>query len=270
MPSSASTRASGSTRWRPYTPITWALAPAGLVSGPSTLNTVRMPISRRAGITCFIAVCRSGAYRNPIPTSSMHCATFAGGKSRWIPRASTTSADPHRLETDRLPCLATLTPAPATTNAVAVETLKVPVASPPVPHVSMSISRSVPVSAASTSFRVLTRTAFTRITSANPISSSTVSPFMRSAVRIAAICAGVAPPDMIASIAAAASSAEVPALDHGADRLDDDRTAHGSSLLRGFTCANIVCTSVIASGFGRTRSTPLPTTSAGGISNRSR
>src|SRR5207302_10617643 len=37
------------------------------------------------------------------------------------------------------------------------------------------------------------------------MSSSTVSPFMRSAVRNAAICALVAAPDMMASIAAAAS-----------------------------------------------------------------
>jgi hypothetical protein len=48
-------------------------------------------------------------------------------------------------------------------------------------------------------------TAFWRITWAKPISSSTVSPFMRRAVRKAAICALVAAPDMIASIAAAAS-----------------------------------------------------------------
>ena len=42
-------------------------------------------------------------------------------------------------------------PAPATTNAVAVETLNVPDASPPVPAVSISISRSVPASAVPTS-----------------------------------------------------------------------------------------------------------------------
>jgi hypothetical protein len=44
-----------------------------------------------------------------------------------------------------------------------------------------------------------------RLTWAKPISSSTASPFMRRAVRNAAICALVAAPDMIASIAAAAS-----------------------------------------------------------------
>ena len=40
-------------------------------------------------------------------------------------------------ETARLPCLATGTPAPATTNAVVVEMLKVCSPSPPVPQVSM-------------------------------------------------------------------------------------------------------------------------------------
>ena len=72
------------------------------------------------------------------------------------------------------------------------------------PQVSISISRSVPV------WRQIraaarTLTTFCRITWAKPISSSTVSPFMRSAVRNAAICALVAAPDMMASIAAAAS-----------------------------------------------------------------
>ena len=59
------------------------------------------------------------------------------------PRASITSAEPHLEVTLRLPCLATRTPAPATTNAVAVEMLKVPLASPPVPQVSTKASRPV-------------------------------------------------------------------------------------------------------------------------------
>src|SRR5207247_2067485 len=110
-----------------------------------------------------------------------------------------------RPDIERLPCLATLRPAPATTNAVAVEMLNVPEASPPVPQVSTSISRSVPVSPATSSARVRTRATLPRMTWAKPISSSTVSPFMRNAVRNAAICALVATPDMIASIAADAS-----------------------------------------------------------------
>ena len=121
------------------------------------------------------------------------------------PSVSTTSAEPQSDDTERFPCLATRSPAPATTKAVAVETLKVPAASPPVPHVSMSMSRSVPVSPATSSGRVRMRTAFARITWAKPISSSTVSPFILSAVRKAAICALVEVPDMMASMAAAAS-----------------------------------------------------------------
>src|SRR5574341_1809217 len=185
--------------------MTWALAPAGLVRGPSMLNTVRTPISRRAAMTCFIAVWSRGAYRKPIPTSSTHRATCCGVRSRLTPSVSTTSAEPQSDETERFPCLATRSPEPATTKAVAVETLNVPAASPPVPAVSISMSRSVPVRPATSSTRVRIRTAFWRITCAKPISSSTVSPFIRSAVRNAAIWAFVAAPDMIASIAAAAS-----------------------------------------------------------------
>src|SRR5882724_5396064 len=145
-----------------------------------------------------------------MPTSATHRPTCSGVSWRLTPSVSTTSAEPHseaplNPDIDRLPCLATLRPAPATTNAVAVETLNVPVASPPVPQVSISISRSVPLSPATSSPRARMRTTFWRITCAKPISSSTVSPFMRRAVRNAAICALVAAPDMIASIAAAAS-----------------------------------------------------------------
>ena len=37
------------------TPSSWRRVPAGLVSGPSRLNAVRTPISRRVGPACFIA-----------------------------------------------------------------------------------------------------------------------------------------------------------------------------------------------------------------------
>src|SRR5262249_2291798 len=60
--------------------------------------------------------------------------------------------------------------------------------------------------AGGTSARVRPRLAFPRMPSASPISSSTVSPFIRSAARNAATWTGVAAPDMIASMAAAASS----------------------------------------------------------------
>src|SRR6185503_17009711 len=145
-----------------------------------------------------------------MPISAMQRPTSSGASSSFTPRVSTTSAEPQsdaplRPDMERLPCLATLRPVPATTNAVAVETLNVPEASPPVPHVSINISRSVPVSDAVTSPLAGTRATLSRITCAKPMSSSTVSPFIRSAVRNAAIWTLVAAPDMIASIAAAAS-----------------------------------------------------------------
>lgn len=111
------------------------------------------------------------------------------------PNASSTSALPQRLETERLPCLATAAPAAAATKAAAVEMLNVLAPSPPVPHVSTSGVR-----------RGVILAAFSRITRAQPAISSTVSPLIRSAVMNAAIWAGVASPSMMASIAAAASS----------------------------------------------------------------
>ena len=60
------------------------------------------------------------------------------------PRASRMSALPHWLDNDRLPCLATFTPAPATTKAATVEILNVQAPSPPVPQVSSSGSSVMP------------------------------------------------------------------------------------------------------------------------------
>ena len=104
-----------------------------------------------------------------MPSSATHRPTCSGVSWRLTPSVSTTSAEPQSEaplspDIERFPCLATLSPAPATTNAVAVETLNVPEASPPVPHVSTSISRSVPVSAAVSSARVGTLATFERIT----------------------------------------------------------------------------------------------------------
>ena len=63
-----------------------------------------------------------------------------------MPRASRTSADPHAEVTARLPCLATVAPAAAATRAAAVEMLKVPLESAPVPQVSVRVIRSASVS----------------------------------------------------------------------------------------------------------------------------
>ena len=88
--------------------------------------------------------------------------------SMVTPRAASRSAEPEREESARLPCLATGTPQPAATSAAAVEMLKVPLASPPVPQVSM-----VPSGASIFSARA-------RIACAPPVISSTVSPRTRS------------------------------------------------------------------------------------------
>ena len=100
-------------------------APAGLVSGPSRLNTVRTPSSRRTGAAWRMAGWCAWANMKPKPTSSMQSATSAGVRSMRTPSASSTSAVPARDDIARLPCLATMTPAAAATSAPAVEMLKV-------------------------------------------------------------------------------------------------------------------------------------------------
>src|SRR5216684_4130587 len=135
-----------------------------------------------------------GAKRNPIPASSMQRATPSGPRSIFTPSCSRTSAEPHRDEAARLPCLATFTPHAAATIAANVEMLKVARPSPPVPHVSRrSPSTSIGVARA-------------RAVRANPVISSTVSPFIRKATMKPAIWMGVASPRMIVSKAAAASA----------------------------------------------------------------
>ena len=84
----------------------------------------------------FMAGWSFGAKRKPMPTCWMHSSTISGGASMLTPRASSTSALPQLLETARLPCLATVTPAAATTKAAVVEMLNVLQPSPPVPQVS--------------------------------------------------------------------------------------------------------------------------------------
>src|SRR5215475_9388447 len=142
-----------------------------------------------------------------IPTCSRQADTLEGGKLILMPKASITSADPHCELTLRLPCLATRTPAPATTKEVAVEMLKVLLASPPVPQVSTSASRSVPLTSR-VEFWITRGAAAARIASANPTISSTVSPFMCNATSNAAICASVHWPVSTSDMTALASSRE--------------------------------------------------------------
>lgn len=89
----------------------------------------------------------------------------------FTPRASSTSAAPHLLEAARLPCLATGTPAAATTRAAVVEMLKELEPSPPVPTIS------------STSMSWSSLMQCCRIPAAEAVISSMVSPFMLMAVK---------------------------------------------------------------------------------------
>src|SRR5512137_1155683 len=121
-----------------------------------------------------------------MPTCWTHSSTISGGASMLTPIVSSTSALPQLLETARLPCLATVRPAAATTKAAVVEMLKVLRPSPPVPQVSTM-----------TGERASIRVALRRMTRAAPVTSTMVSPFMRRAVMKAPIWAGVAFPSMI-------------------------------------------------------------------------
>src|SRR5215218_971249 len=120
---------------------------------------------------------------NPNPISRMQLATTSASRSIRPPSASSTSAEPHWLVAERLPCLATRQPAPAAMNAAVVETLNVGLP-PPVPAVS---TRPSPAS---------TLTERSRSTAASPAISPTVSPFVRSAIRKAAACVSDALPSM--------------------------------------------------------------------------
>ena len=116
------------------------------------------------------------------------------GHSMFTPSALSTSAAPVLDDRARLPCLATGTSWAARTKAVAVETFQVPLASPPVPQVSIAPSGAVILSA------------LARMAMAPPVISSTVSPRTRRAIRKAPIWDGVASPDIMMSKAVRASS----------------------------------------------------------------
>src|SRR5690606_21684293 len=99
-------------------------------------------------------------------------------------------------DTLRLPCLATLAPAAATTNIAAVEMLKVCALSPPVPTMSTKPDTSGSSTMAENS----------RITSAAPAISPTVSFFTRRPARMAALITGDTSPRMICRISSTISS----------------------------------------------------------------
>ncbi len=175
-------------------PIACASGRAGLAIGPRKLNVVPIPSSLRATAACRSAGWNAAAKQNVMPASPATRATSSADRSSRMPRRSRTSALPALLEADRLPCLTTVTPAPAATIAAIVEMFTENDRSPPVPTTS-----SVRPSTAS-------GVAWAYIASTRPCTSSTVSPFERRATAKPAIWTGVALPARISPIAQAAWS----------------------------------------------------------------
>src|SRR5207249_2532208 len=187
-PSRASAPAMSGARSASATPTTWRRTPAGLASGPSRFSTDGTASSRRTGPACFMAGWKVGANRNVRHASRSTRAAAAASSVMGTPSASSTSAEPHFEVKERLPCFATDAPAPAATNAAAVEMLKVETVPPPVPQVSTRWGPSA-----------TTRTMASRNARAAPATSSGVSPFTRSPMSSAPICAGVASPRITAA-----------------------------------------------------------------------
>src|SRR5262245_8219825 len=129
-----------------------------------------------------------------MPASATHRATPSGPRSIITPSASSTSADPQRDDWARFPCFTTRAPAPAATSAAIVDTLIVPDRSPPVPHVSIAPAAT----STSSPYRCIVRT--------NAASSSTDSPFVRSATIRPAACTSATRPSRISPNAASISS----------------------------------------------------------------
>jgi thiosulfate dehydrogenase len=197
-PLRASASAISGTACAEYTPITCRRAPAGFPMGPSRLNTVRNGNARRTGATIFIAGCMRVASRKAKPCARNVSVADSAVCSVGMSSAASTSADPHREVTARLPCLATRAPAAHATSATAVEMLKVPLPSPPVPQVSTSVSRSASVRGS--------LIAADRMASENPASSAAVSPRSCSALKSADISFSLNSPVNSACINARASS----------------------------------------------------------------
>ena len=171
------------------TPIADALTLAGLVIGPRKLKAVATPSALRATAAKRMEGWNVCAKRNVIPTSDAAFSTLSTGMSRWTPRASRTSADPDFDDDALLPCLTTRTPAPAHTSADMVEMLTLDNRSPPVPTMSRAGAGTCTARACST------------MASARPLSSSTVSPLVRKAMRNPAMTASDTSPFMMVSMA---------------------------------------------------------------------
>ena len=118
---------------------------------------------------------QAGSLATYSTTAFRSAVTWSAGRSTTTPSASSRSAEPQAEEAARLPCLATGTPAPATTSAAIVKMLTVLERSPPVPQVSTTR----PVTA--------TGAALSSITSTSPATSCGVSPLARRAITNPAI-----------------------------------------------------------------------------------
>ena len=116
----------------------------------------------------------------------MHEAICSAFKFKFTPAASSTSALPQLLVIFRLPCFAICAPAPAHTKVEAVEMLNNLLPLPPVPQVSIRFGKSTST--------LVDNSLMTR---AAPANSSGHSPLTRSAIKIAAIWASVAWPDIM-------------------------------------------------------------------------
>mmetsp|Transcript_5180 Transcript_5180/g.13290 ORF Transcript_5180/g.13290 Transcript_5180/m.13290 type:complete len:229 (+) Transcript_5180:618-1304(+) len=114
----------------------------------------------------------------PMPASARHCSICSGPRSITTPRFSSTSALPQRLETERLPCLATVRPHADVRTQAPVEMLTVPALSPPVPTMSTAVVST------------LQGVILSCMALASPATSWAVSPLARRSTRKAAIFAG--------------------------------------------------------------------------------
>ena len=117
-----------------------------------------------------------------MPASSIQSFAVAGLMPRLTPNFANVSAVPVRLLAARLPCLATLMPAPAQTRAVAVEIDNVCRPVPPVPTISI------------TSKLRSTGIIFCRITSVPTRNSCAVRPIISRPSKRALICSDCASP----------------------------------------------------------------------------
>ncbi len=119
-------------------PISCLLALTGLRSGPSILKKVGLFNSDLTGAKCFIAGWKLRAYKKARWYFRYLSCSSLLPKYTGMPRLSSKSKLPNRPLAALLPCLATLTPAPATTKALIVLVFIRGRPDPPVPQRSIA------------------------------------------------------------------------------------------------------------------------------------